>query len=145
MSIASFADANLLMIQRYPVLRAALREDMKPRLDAIITSTIPPEVVSLYFELVYANRDDVADEDKLAAADVGSFAWTHGFWGLGVDDRGRLMEMVLRGTDLPDGAVPPATLSQFAPPIPLGSYPGPISAPVVLPADAPPPQPAGAL
>ena len=145
MAVASYIDANLLMIQRYPTLRAALPADDQPKLDAIVAGTVPPESASLYFEFVYARRDVVGDEDKAAAADIGHFAWTLGFWGLGVDDRGRLMEMVLRGAPLPDGAAEPAPLAQYAPPIPLASYPGPLSAPVVLPADAPPPQPAGAL
>jgi len=124
--VPSFAEANLIIARRYAEIREALAsDDDRTKFDAIAGATVPPEKVSLFFEFCYAQAGRLTAEQKVDVAEVGGFAWSHAFWGLGADDRGRLMEMILREQALPEGTAPPAPLPQFAPPAPLVTAPPP--------------------
>lgn len=121
----NFAEAMLAIIQVYPTMRGQLPEARQTDFDTIVSSVIPPEKVSLFFELAYATRDSLDTATKTAAADVGNFAWINGFWGLAADDRGLLMEMTLRGATLPKGTTAPEPMANYveAPAVPVDPMP----------------------
>lgn len=111
-----FAAANLAILEAYAPLVWLLKQDHPEALDQltpIVAGSVPPERVSEFFEFAYAYRDLLNDELRGVAADIGNFAWTNGFWGLGVDQRGALMEKVLRGQDLPEGATEPGISAKY--------------------------------
>lgn len=110
-----FVQANLIIIQSYAALRAAVAASAHAALDTIVGSVVPPERVSEFFEFGYAHREDLTPELREAVADVGHFAWINGFWGLGADGRGSNMETLLRGQDLPEGVDAPAPSGKYAP------------------------------
>ena len=88
----------------------------RSQIDRIATSpdVCPPEKVAMFFEWAYGNRAALSADQRAAAADVGNYAWTNGFYGLGVANRGQLIEQELRGL-LPAGATAPDPLPQFVP------------------------------
>lgn len=108
-----FVQASLIIVQSYARLRSAVAADAQPALDTIVGSVVPPERVSEFFEFGYAHRESLSPELREAVADVGHFAWTNGFWGLGVDGRGAAMETLLRGGNLAAGATAPEPSSKY--------------------------------
>lgn len=111
-----------MMLQTYAALALAATTEAEQalveQLTGILAGSVPPERVSQFFEFGYARRDDLPAELLPAFADVGNFAWTLGFYGLSVDSRGALMETLLRGLDLPEGATAPEPSAAFAPVVP---------------------------
>lgn len=117
-SPSDFTQANTLMLQTYAALALAAKTEAEQalvdQLATILAGSVPPEKVSHFFEFGYARRADLPAELLPAFADVGNFAWSLGFYGLSVDSRGALMESVLRGLDLPEGAMEPVPSQTFA-------------------------------
>jgi len=113
-----FVQANTMMLQAYAALISMVEteaeQDLADRLTSILAGVVPPERVSQFFEFGYARRAEIPAGLLSAFADVGNFAWTMGFYGLGQDSRGALMETLLRGQDLPEGAAAPEPLAAFA-------------------------------
>lgn len=73
-----------------------------------------PQKVSHYLELAYANSTDLPPGVIAAAADIGVYAASMGYYGLGVDGRGAKMVAVLRGETVEDA---PAVDGRFLPPV----------------------------
>ncbi|MBX9728366.1 MAG: hypothetical protein K2X31_05610 [Sphingopyxis sp.] len=114
-NINDFSAANLAIMQAYPAVLTALGNDADgvTRFNEIASAVVQPERVSQFFEFVYARHESMPDGVKEAAADVGKFAWSAGFYGLGVDRRGELMERVLRGKSLSGNATAPAAVERY--------------------------------
>lgn len=119
---ADFVQANTMMLQAYAALSVAadteVEQALVEQLTSIMAGAVPPERVSHFFEFGYARREELPAELLLAFADVGNFAWTMGFYGLGLDSRGAYMEALLRGQTLPEGATAPEPMAAFAPAVP---------------------------
>lgn len=117
-----FIVANTMMLTAFAALSTAWTTEEElaalAQLTGILAGSVPPEKVSQFFEFGYARRAAVPAEQLSVFADVGNFAWSMGFYGLGVDSRGALMEMVLRGDDLPIGVSEPVALAAYTPPEP---------------------------
>lgn len=104
------AEANALMLSTYASIAASLAVDHQDALDqltVVLAGWIPPERVASFFEWGYAHAELLDSTTRAIFADVGAFATIYGFYGLAADARGVLMEMVLRGQELPVGEVPP--------------------------------------
>jgi hypothetical protein len=114
MPATDFQSANLAIVQAYAAMRAKLGEDAQANLDSIVGETVPPAKVANFFELAYAQADKLDDATKATAADVGHFAWSMGFYGLADNQRGQLMEAVLRGQTLPSGATAPDPKPEYS-------------------------------
>lgn len=120
-----FPTANTIMLQTFATLsalawqRTAMELETMEKLTGILAGSVPPEKISQFFEFGYARRDALPAEVLPAFADVGQFAWTMGFYGLGVDNRGALMEALLRGQALPEGASAPVPNAAFSPAVAL--------------------------
>lgn len=111
MQVTSFAEADGRILESYASAAAAFAAlDMAEPFRKVVTSPIHPEKVSQFLEICYARRDDLPADVKEAAADVGAFAASMGFWELGVDGRGMKMVAVLRGEEVND---PPAPSERF--------------------------------
>lgn len=117
-----FPQANAMMLTAFATLSAAaVSEDelsAVEQLNSILSGLVPPERVSHFFEFGYARRASLPAELLPVFADVGNFAWTYGFYGLGTDSRGIYMETLLRGDPLPVGAIEPVPNPNFVPPEP---------------------------
>lgn len=130
MAVATdFAQANLIMAQAFPALLTAFADDETKvaQVNAIYGTVILPEKVSEFFELIYANQEDLPAAVKEAGADVGNFAWVNGFWGLGQDGRGSRMERVLRGQALGKNQVAPEPSAKYAPAAPISTPETPVA------------------
>lgn len=119
MQVTSFAEADGRIFDVYASASAAFAAiDMTDKLREVVTSTVHPEKVSQFLELCYAFRTYLPADVLEAAADIGAFATSMGFYGLGTDGRGAKMVAALRGeevTDLPEPAerfVPPPVIAE---------------------------------
>lgn len=119
---ADFVQANTMMLQAYAALSVSAETETEQalveQLTGILAGAVPPERVSHFFEFGYAHRSELPAELLPAIADVGNFAWTMGFYGLGLENRGALMEWLLRGQSLPEGVTAPEPMAAFAPAVP---------------------------
>lgn len=115
MSISSFTDANLAIATAYADLKAAIPEK-GDAIDAIVSAVVPPEKVSNFFEFAYANGDKLPASLRTVAADVGDFAWTNAFYGLGENQRGMKMAAALRASTFSIGANDPEPKAEYADP-----------------------------
>lgn len=107
MPVSSFAEADGLILMTYADAAAAFTAMGEFEMyQAVVTATVHPAKVSQFLELCYAHRDSLPRNVLEAAADVGVFAATMGFYGLGQDGRGAKMVAVLRGEDVADPPVP---------------------------------------
>lgn len=110
------AEANALMLSTYASIAASLAVDHQDALDqltVVLAGWIPPERVASFFEWGYAHAELLDSTTRAIFADVGAFATIYGFYGLAADARGVLMEMVLRGLDLPEGVTAPVPSSKY--------------------------------
>lgn len=107
MPVSSFAEADGVILMTYADAAAAFTAlDKFEMYQAVATATVHPAKVSQFLELCYAHRDSLPRNVLEAAADIGAFAATMGFYGLGQDGRGARMVAVLRGEDVADPPVP---------------------------------------
>lgn len=113
MSVTNIQLANLSIAQLYAPVRAKLPEEFQPIFDKVVSSVIIPEKIALFFEIGYAQAAALDDTLKNAVADVGNFAWQNGWYMLGANNRGMLMEKVLRGDPLPSGATAPVPMPEY--------------------------------
>lgn len=117
-----FTEANSIMLTAFAALSSAAVSDDEiaavAQLNTILAGTVPPERVSHFFEFGYARRATLPSATLPAFADVGNFAWSYGFYGLGQNNRGLYMETLLRGDALPVGAIEPVPNPNFVPPEP---------------------------
>lgn len=116
MPAQSLIDANLIITQQYAAMRPLLKAEAQQHLDAVVSSPVPPEKVSHFLELAYANGAALPKAVRDAAAEVGDIAWQNGFYGLGVDQRGQKMCAALRKTTFSRAATDPVPSPQFLPP-----------------------------
>lgn len=73
----------------------------------VINSPIPPEKVSHYVELVYANINENPPQEILdTAASISAFATSLGFYGLSENDRGFNITKALRGLGVSSSSLP---------------------------------------
>lgn len=110
------AAANALMLSTYASIVASLAVDHQDALDqltVVLAGWIPTERLARFFEWGYAKADLLDETTRAAFADVGAYATLNGFWGLTADDRGLLMERVLREQELPSGKEPPLPSPRF--------------------------------
>lgn len=113
-NIEDFAGASLVITRLYAEVRAALPSDKaREALDRIVSAPVLPERVSEFFELGYAVRESLSASQRAEIADVGRFAWMHGFWGLGENNRGSRMETLLRGGNLPASVDAPEISAKY--------------------------------
>ena len=112
MAVTTLPEANIAIAQQYLSMREALPETRRDALDEIIGNPVLAGKTSGFLELAYACREHLTDEHKAAAAAVGQFATAHGFYGLGVDNRGLRMVAVLQGT-APDDDTAPQPAAQY--------------------------------
>ncbi len=118
--IADLPSANLAIAKAYPALVAALPDAADQQLlDRIVSMVVLPEKLSALFEFGYARADLLPAELKALVADVGSYATLNGFHGLGDDNRGAGMQMVLRGEWTFKEIAPPAPAQAYAVPEPV--------------------------
>lgn len=114
MPVTSHADANAIILAGY---MSALDEfqtlNLAEVFTSICTSTIEAEKCSQFFEIVYANRDALTPDVIDAAVEIGAYATTMRFYGLGEDSRGFQMLQVLQGVT-EEG---PAPVARYLPPV----------------------------
>lgn len=124
MQVTSFADADQLILTTYAAAAAAFTTLDKLELyQSVVTATTHPEKVSQFLELCYAQREHLPQNVLDAAADVGAFATTMGFYGLGQDERGIKMVSALRGEEVQDL---PEPVERFVSTPPVDEAPEPI-------------------
>lgn len=114
MTIESFKDANLAILDFYEGGLADWTPFQIEKLRGIISSPIPPEQVSHFTEFVYANRASLQPSMLVLAADVAGFAAANGFYGLGEDARGFRIAAALRGEAIPELPEPKADWVELA-------------------------------
>lgn len=101
----------------------------KDSFQRIMTTPVDPEKFSQFFELCYAERENLPEDVKEAAISVGRFAATLGFYELGIDGRGLLMAQAMEsGGDGPE----PLAAYKPRPPVLDEAVPVPLDPPMPL-------------
>lgn len=114
MTIESFKDANLAILDFYADGLSHLTPFQLEKLRGIIASTIPPEQVSHFTEFAYANHASLTSVGETLAASVAGFASANGFYGLGENSRGFRIAAALRGETVPELPEPKAEWIELA-------------------------------
>lgn len=126
MPIVDYSEVNQKLFSVYGEAIAAFSElGLEVEFSKIVTTPIEPEKCSQFFELCYANKDDLPEAVIDAAIEIGEYATALRFYGLGADGRGVAMLAAMSGgADGPEPVVrycsaPPA-LAPVPPPPPGG-------------------------
>ncbi len=116
MTIESFKDANLAILDVYADGLPDWTHFQLEKLRGIVASPIPPEQVSHFTEFAFANRAALSTNALALAAEVSGFAAANGFYGLGEDARGFRIAASLRGEEVPE---PPEPKAEWIEPLPV--------------------------
>jgi len=100
-----------------------LKPDTFERLEALVDSPSPVDVIVGSADLLYARRDELDDEGRTVVAQLASFAAANSWHGMGDGNRGGLIAQAMR-RDMGQKAEPgqPAFQKADADPAPVASY-----------------------